>query len=158
MPEGFRSLASLLLDKPKAVSETESTVLQDAHDVPTEPHADEYAMLREMRLFRARIIEATEEAVETMLLDIASEVLGRELELAPADIEAILDRALQRYFEEQPLCVRVHPADCELLGTELALIADDSLQRGDAIVELRSGSIDARLGTRLASILWRRHE
>ncbi len=120
---------------------------------PVESVAHEIDVLREMRLFRARIIEATEAAVETLVADIAADVLARELRLAPADVETIVDRALQRFFEDEPLRVRVHADDALNVECGVPLVTDAKLQRGDAVIELRTGTIDARLGVRLATLL-----
>lgn len=109
--------------------------------------------MRDLRLFRARIAEAVETAAELLIGDIAAEVLARELELAPANLHRIVDRALQRYFSEEPLRVRVHPADAATIECGVPVVADDGLLRGDAILELRDGYVDARLGVRLATVL-----
>jgi flagellar biosynthesis/type III secretory pathway protein FliH len=124
-----------------------------AHAEPAESAADEIGLLREMRLFRARVIEATEAAVETLVADIAADVLARELLLTPADVETIVDRALQRFLEDEPLRVRVHAGDAPKLECGVPVVADDTLRRGDAVIELRTGTIDARLGVRLATLL-----
>ena len=139
--EGHEAPAFEIIEQPLAQAE------------PAESDGDEINLQREMRLFRARIIEATEAAVETLVADIAADVLARELLLAPADIEAIVDRALRRFLEDEPLRVRVHADDAPKLECGVPLVADDTLRRGDAVIELRTGTIDARLGVRLASLL-----
>ena len=120
---------------------------------PAESAADEIGLLREMRLFRARVIEATEAAVETLVADIAADVLARELLLAPADVETIVDRALQRFLADEPLRVRVHAGDVPNVHCDVPLVADETLRPGDAVIELRTGTIDATLGVRLATLL-----
>jgi flagellar biosynthesis/type III secretory pathway protein FliH len=109
--------------------------------------------MRDVRLFHARIAEALESAVERLLCDVACDVLARELQLAPVDIERIVDNVLQRYSAEQPLQVRVHPEDAANLQCALPTVVDANLARGDAIVELRDGFIDASLGVRLEAVL-----
>jgi flagellar assembly protein FliH len=109
--------------------------------------------MRDIRLFRARVGEAVETAVEIVIGDIAAEVLARELKLAPANVERIVDRALQRYFSEEPLRVRVHPADAAAIECSVPVVADGELAPGDAVLELRDGYVDARFGVRLASVL-----
>jgi flagellar assembly protein FliH len=110
-------------------------------------------MVRDVRLFHARIIEAVEAAVETLVTDIAADVLARELLLAPAEIEAIVDRALSRFAAEEPLRVRMHAEDVTRLHCGIPVLADEALRPGDAVIELRNGSVDASLGVRLASLL-----
>ena len=118
---------------------------------PAAPHEAESAeLLREVRLFRARVAEAVDLAAATLLQDIAADVVGRELELAPVAIERIVDRALARYLAEEPLRIRVHPDDAAALReAPIAVEADPRLRRGDAAVDLRNGTVDASLGVRL---------
>jgi flagellar biosynthesis/type III secretory pathway protein FliH len=104
-------------------------------------------------LFHARVIEAVEAAVEPIVEGIAADVLARELLVAPADVEAIVDRALQRFVSEEPIRVRVHPDDAPNVQCGAPVVADSSLQRGDAVIDLRNGSLDASLAVRLAVLL-----
>jgi flagellar biosynthesis/type III secretory pathway protein FliH len=106
-------------------------------------------------LFHARVIEAVEAAVETIVDGIASDVLARELLLAPVDIEAIVDRALQRFVSEEPIRVRVHPDDAPNVQCGVPVVADSRLQRGDAAIDVRIGGVDASLAVRLAALLRR---
>jgi flagellar biosynthesis/type III secretory pathway protein FliH len=146
-PDEFISLAATLTAPAVAAAEALPEI-----EIADDP-LDEADAMREVRLFRARLAEALDSAVEQMLCDIASGVLGRELRLAPADIKRIIDRALQRYAAEEPLRVRVHPGDAAKLQCGVPIIADAQLRRGDAIVELRDGFIDASLGVRLDAVL-----
>ena len=167
-PERFRTLASTLLAaRPLRQAQDDEGLGQDdeglGQDDEVSAHDDDSAneiasygddgLLREVRLFYAHIIEAVEAAVETLLEDIAADVLGRELLLGPVDIEAVVDRALQRFASEEPLRVRVHPEERSRVKCGIPVVADDDLRPGDAIVELRSGSIDASFGARLAALL-----
>ncbi len=159
MAEGFRSFAELLL-----VREVEVNIEEDAQHPRSGGHAhgDTHEhecgcqctaeAIREAKLFRARVAEAVEIAVADLLADIASDVLARELQLQPADLRAIVDRALDRFAADEPL--RVRTADGEP-ASELAIpiVRDASLLAGDAVLDFRSGSVDARLGTRLARVL-----
>ena len=149
-PEGFRSLAELLREPREK--------LQPAAQLEPCDDADERrdvqtAAARELRLFLARVAEALDSAVEMLRNDIAAEVVGRELQLAPADLRAIVDRTLRRYALEAPVQVRVHPGDLDQLDGEFSTIADTQLRPGDAVLEMRSGAIDASLGVRLESVL-----
>jgi flagellar biosynthesis/type III secretory pathway protein FliH len=126
---------------PEAIEESQERLLHETE------------LVRDVRLFHARITEALEDAVERLVCDVASDVLARELQLAPADIERIVDRALQRYVSEEPLRVRTHPGDAALVQCGVPVVADDSLARGDVILELRDGFLDASLGVRLDAVL-----
>ena len=130
MPE-FRSLASMLLRSqpaPDRTCEVQAFEIVEQPLVESEPaggDAGEIDLLREMRLFRARIIEATEAAVETLVADIAADVLARELLLAPADVETIVDRALHRFLADEPLRVRVHADDVPNVRCDVPVVADE---------------------------------
>lgn len=139
----------LTAEKPPAA---ESPVELETEEF-VEPDGDVEDLVRDVRLFRARVIEATEAAVETLLEDIAADVLARELRLEPADIETIVNRALERFAAEEPLRVRVHAEDAVRIRCGVPVVADARLRRGDAVIELRSGSLDVSLGVRLDSIL-----
>jgi flagellar assembly protein FliH len=149
-PDGFRSLAELLREpreRPRAAAEVEPPEDSDEQgDVQA-------AASRELRLFLARVAEALESSVEMLRNDIAAEVVGRELQLAPADLRTIVNRAIRRYASEVPVRVRVHPDDRDKLDGEFCTIADAQLRPGDAVLEVRGGAIDASLGVRLESVL-----
>ncbi|HTW83742.1 MAG TPA: hypothetical protein VMD91_06735 [Candidatus Sulfotelmatobacter sp.] len=102
-----------------------------------------------MRLFRARLADAFDAAATRMLRELATDVLARELRLAPCDLAAIV----ARHRSSAPVVrVRVAPDDARIdLG--LPVTVDPALRAGDAIVELAGGTIDARLGVRLAALL-----
>jgi hypothetical protein len=114
------------------------------------------AVLREARLFRARLADAFDDAAARLLRELATGVLARELRLAPCDLAAIVRRIAER---APALRVRVAAGDAPALADALpgasdaAVVEDPALARGDAIVELAGGALDARLGVRLAIVL-----
>ena len=121
-------------------------VPDDERDAPRE---ELRAVLREARVFRARMLDAFDEATARLLRDLASEVLARELTVAPCDLATVIARVRER----APIVrVRVAPSDAVALGG-VPVAPDPSLAEGDAIVELAGGALDARLGVRLASVL-----
>lgn len=130
----------------------------------TEPEAEREAIaecpdvdgaIDEARRFRAALADALQCCVADLLTDVAAEVLGREVLLAPCDVGSIVHRAIARY-DMQPLGIRVHPDDAPALESlGIAVIADDSLRGGDAIIETKHGSVDASLGVRLERVLSR---
>jgi flagellar biosynthesis/type III secretory pathway protein FliH len=152
MPEEFRSLEELL----RGPVETEQC--ESARDVDEAAPQDELeeaqtALVRDVRLFRANLAERVDAAVETLLREIACDVLARELCIEPACIGAIVRSALERYCSEEPVCVRVNPFDVARVPCNLPVVADDALREGDAIIEVRGGEIDASLGVRLDAVL-----
>jgi flagellar biosynthesis/type III secretory pathway protein FliH len=154
-PDGFTSLAATLLAPSDAFADTPviDADAQSNEEQHLERRCDEAELIRDVRLFHARISEALEGAVERLLYDVAAEVVARDLQLAPVDVERIVDRTLQRYFSEDPLRVRVHSEDAALVQCGVPVVADDSLAQGDVIVELRDGFLDATLGVRLEAVL-----
>jgi len=148
-PEGFRSWAELLREP----REASPAVHIEAPEEASAPANDEIAAAREIRLFMARVAEALECTIEMLRNDAACEILGRELQLAPADLQPIVARTIQRYALETPVRVRVHPGDLAALDGEFSTVADPQLRRGDAVLEVRGGAIDATLGVRLDSVL-----
>jgi len=107
--------------------------------------------LRAARLFHATLADALTNACERLLRDIAADVLARELHLAPVDITAIIGRVISECPDE-PVRVRVAPSDVHV-ACGLPVVADEALRAGDAIVEFVHGTVDARMGVRLADVL-----
>ena len=131
---------------------------RQARDVSASPHEagsheagshEVLDVLREARLFRARVADALDAAVPRLLRDLAAAVLARELRLAPCDVDALVRDAVATV---PVVRVRVAPgASIALDG--VAVVRDDALGTDDAIVELAGGEVDARLGVRLACVL-----
>lgn len=108
--------------------------------------------LGDVRRFRAALADVVHLHASDLLREIACDVLAREL-MEPCDIPTIVVRAIARYACD-PVAVRVHPSDVERArACGLPLREDPSLRSGDAVIEVQSGSIDARLGTRLQRVL-----
>jgi flagellar biosynthesis/type III secretory pathway protein FliH len=115
--------------------------------------APEYEAIAAVRRFRAAVADAVDVTVAGLLRDIAATVLARELELEPADVRAIVAREMHR-ATEGVTCVRVHPEEAHALGgCDFAVVPDEALRRGDALLEVRAGTIDSSLGVRLAAVL-----
>jgi flagellar biosynthesis/type III secretory pathway protein FliH len=103
---------------------------------------------------RARAAELAEHESESLLQMIAGRVLMRELELAPADVRALVTRVHTEWEESHPLRFRVAVDDvARLEGVGATLEPDAGLQPGDLQVEFADGMLDLRLGTRLAAVL-----
>jgi flagellar biosynthesis/type III secretory pathway protein FliH len=118
---------------------------------PVEPIGDE--VLRNVRLFGAALAETFESRLGELTTRFAADVLGRELLLAPADLGAIAARLIAQSAGDEPLRLRLAPADAARISSVLTVIADPDLSPGDAILECRNGSIDARLAIRLATVV-----
>ena len=95
----------------------------------------------------------------TLAIAIAGKLLRRQLELRPEDAAGMVSAALQLSAGSRRVEVRLHPDDLELLTADQALatssgvstladellVADETLERGDCLVQTTDGRIDARL-------------
>ncbi len=93
-----------------------------------------------------------------LALQIAEAVLGRELVTADDPGADALRRALVHVDPEVPLVVRLHPVDRDALdplvlaGRSFTVVADPSVDRGDAVVETETNVVDASLSDALARV------
>jgi len=120
---------------------------------PALPEPDVAELLRDVRLFRARLADALEAACDALVCELAYAVLGRELLLAPADVTEIAARLIRAHPAASAVRLRVAPADVARVATIAPVCDDPALMPGDVILEIAGGEHDARLGTRLASAL-----
>lgn len=149
MPKEFRALQELLREEAPRVHTP-----QPAPAVPScQCERDEVEVVRSLRLFHARVADEVENAVGMLLTDIASDVLARELALAPADVDRIIQAALRRFVDEEPVRVRVHSSRLQAIHATVPVVVDDAMREDDAVLELRTGSLDCSLGVRLACVL-----
>jgi flagellar assembly protein FliH len=101
--------------------------------------------------------DLAEQAVE-LALQIAEAVLGRELATIDDPAADAMRRALTEVPVDVSVTVRLHPADragldASVLGDRVAtFVSDASLSRGDAVVEMETGLVDARVGPALARV------
>ena len=157
MPE-FMTFAAWLRKDPPVIIVEQETLVEDpqGEPEPSEMPPDEQLVAdvcERLRRFRAMLADALDRSLTELLREIAIDVVGRELLLAPADIEAIVRRARER-CGEIPVAVRVHPSQ-RLHDFDVPVLPDASLRSDDVQIELRSGSIDARLGVRIEQMLAR---
>jgi flagellar biosynthesis/type III secretory pathway protein FliH len=152
MPDGFVPLDRALrpTPEPPTVSGDLATTVVSTNEA--EPDLEDAAA--EARRFRAALADALALSLERLVRDVACDVLARELLLAPPDVAAIAARALERYLDDGPLQLRVHPDDrgaCDTL--DFRVVTDKRLRAGDVVLDVRCGSIDASLGARLETVL-----
>ena len=107
-----------------------------------------------VKRFRAALADAVDMVIGDLLRDIASDVVCRELLISPVDVRAVVARAKERYAFDEPVAIHVHPDDCAVLvnsGTKI--VSDGRMRRGDVVLTVRCGTIDATLGARLDTVL-----
>lgn len=108
----------------------------------------------------AGVVEDATATLVALALELAEAIVGVELSNDELSARAALARALELPAATGPVVVRLNPADLLHVRTMCArgdldlpahvTLADDaSLERGDAVSELPTGHLDARLGTAL---------
>lgn len=109
-----------------------------------------------VRAVEATAIPLLAEAEQTLAdaaVALAEAVIGVELQDGPASARSALARALGHPEASSVSVVRLNPADlAELIDVPMdgvTLVADQDLARGDAIAELPTGFLDARIGAAL---------
>lgn len=115
--------------------------------------AEAAAQLRSREL---PLLEEVDRALAEAAIELADVIVGHELSDVDTAARSAVRRALAQAGQEPATAVRLHPADLEVIRVsggafaDLPLRPDPSLARGDAIVELSHGMIDARIGSTLA--------
>jgi flagellar biosynthesis/type III secretory pathway protein FliH len=163
VPEGFRSLASVFALREaaelQAAPEPAPRVVVVPEPASTVAYADERisdlldAFVAELARLRASAVERFEETAESMLADLAARVLGRELSVAPPDLEALIAAAMDELSREMRLAVRVSSSDAKRLGMRWPVEIDTTLGPGDFCVDVDDGRYEAALQTRLEAML-----
>lgn len=101
------------------------------------------------------VITDAQDALAASALDLAEAILGRELSDADTAARAALARATGVGPSAGTRTVRMHPADLSVLdkvtreAAAVLFVADETLERGDAITEFGAGYLDARISTAL---------
>ncbi|GAA1794712.1 hypothetical protein GCM10009835_10850 [Planosporangium flavigriseum] len=109
------------------------------------------------------IAEEFEDLILSTAYAIAEAVVGREVESSPISGRDAVARVFKLAPTGRPVTVRLHPADhatvtagqpgpVEIEGRTITLLADPSLQPGDAVAECDATTIDARIGPALARV------
>jgi flagellar biosynthesis/type III secretory pathway protein FliH len=111
--------------------------------------------VRDLTLMRLAAFEAFESAKHALLVSLAEAVLGRELALAPADVDALAKRVIELFHDLEPVSLVVSAADAERVRTPLPTRVDLSLAAGDLVVEVRDGALESRFAFRLRAALAR---
>ena len=90
---------------------------------------------------------------------IAERLLRRTLDVHPEAVLDLIRSALDWSVNTDRLQVRLHPTDAELVATQsfeanrsLEFVPDNSLARGDCVIESPNGQTDARLDVMLQRI------
>jgi flagellar assembly protein FliH len=104
---------------------------------------------------RRVVLAEADSALAAAAIDLAEAIVGRELDDTETSAKAAVHRAMSAIAVDEVLAVRLHPEDLAVIGADgalpgLHLVPDDSLDRGDAVLDVPDGIVDARISTALA--------
>jgi flagellar assembly protein FliH len=105
---------------------------------------------------RRVVLAEADSALAVAAIDLAEAIVGRELDDSENSAKAAVHRAMSVVAADEVLAVRLHPEDLAVINADgaappgLQLVSDDSLDRGDAVLEVSDGVVDARISTALA--------
>ena len=128
--------------------------LAAASELPS-PLPDALDVARELTLLRLAAFEAFERAKRRLLESFAAEVLGRELALAPIDVDALAAEVLARFADLEPVALVLSPSDGRRVHAPFPVRIDDALRPGDFCIDVRDGIIESTFAFRLAAVLER---
>lgn len=108
----------------------------------------------DFRSWQAPVLQSVDASIASAAIELAEAIVGHELSTAGGSARAALDRASVEAVPAGSI-VRLNPQDIAVIVAEggaqpgLELVADYSLERGDAVVDLQHGSLDARVSASL---------
>lgn len=110
-------------------------------------------------------VERSREDIIKLARAIAEKVVRRHIEDDDEVVARLLEELLPRWQGVGAITIRCHPEEAEEAqeyleesglgrrwGSELRIVADESISRGGVVLESRLGQLDASLETRLARI------
>ena len=108
----------------------------------------------ELRARQLPALASVDASIASAAIELAEAIVGHELASGDGSARAALERASAEAVPEGTV-VRLNPQDIRVIEAEggapgVELVPDHSLQRGDAVVDLAHGSIDARVSASLA--------
>ena len=118
------------------------------------------ALARSAAEFRQRelpVLRAVESAIANAAIELAEAIIGHELSATDDSARAAVERAVHEAGSIGN-AIRLNPQDVAViaagggLGNGLDLVADPSICRGDAVVDVANGSIDATISSSLARV------
>ena len=145
--------AAGLADGAQAARDELAVELELAHGVAAQAKVD-----REM------LIAAAEPEIVRLALEMTRKLIAREVAVDPDIVKGLVTRALLKAAGDGAMRLRLHPETISRLGSYLAdvsarfvsrgveVVPDPTVEPGGAIVDTRTGSVDARLSTQLAKV------
>ena len=98
-----------------------------------------------------------ESKIASLVFEISTAVIRRELELSANPGEDALARALELVPPDEPTSISLHPEDLATIEQsavrpKVRLIADPSIERGGSVIQIGATRIDARIDTALERV------
>lgn len=160
--EGF----AVGLAEAQASLSTERRAIQEERDENQrsyEKQVNELTQLAEqVETMRAQRIERALEPLPKFCMDVVRQVLYREIELAPANIESMVSEMIQYLLDSSKVEVRVHPSDYAVAlaahpawqsakygDWEVVVVPDSDIAPGGCEVRSESGHVDGTLSVKL---------
>jgi flagellar biosynthesis/type III secretory pathway protein FliH len=160
-----RRASAILADAERRASEIRASAVLAGR---AEGLAEVAALSMALRDREARADDVALDRVVELSRLLAERLLGRALRADPAEIAALASQALAEAGGARKVEIHANPEDLPLLrsatatfdpaGRVHAVIADESLARGDLRLNTELGMIDARLGPELARLAERLRE
>jgi flagellar assembly protein FliH len=101
------------------------------------------------------VLAESDAALAAAAIELAESILGHELADGEASARVALSRALATVDPATVLDIRVSPVDLAVLSANdiessgVRIVADPDLARGDAVVDVPEGRVDARISSAL---------
>ncbi len=121
--------------------------------------------LDDVRNGEVRWLANLEENIAALAVGIAQQIVAREVSVAPDVVVGLVQRAIQEFSLDQPLSIRLNPADLTALqsiqrdgsdavlsltaGRDARWTADSQIEPGGCVVEGRERIVDGRVDTAL---------
>lgn len=121
-------------------------------------------IIQQLALPLAECNDRVKDELVMLAMVIAKEVIQRELTVQPADVHALVTKAIHALsVGTRHIRIHLHPEDAHLLSAQLEekeglswkIIEDPAISRGGCIVDSGASHVDLRLETRLAELLSR---
>ena len=122
--------------------------------------------LEDVRENEERWISNIEENICALAVAIARQIVDQELQIDPAAVLHLVEKALDEFPVNQPVRIRIHPRDQAVIesrapgqripasinGRETQWLADGNLVPGGCVIEGRDRIIDGRIDTALERV------
>lgn len=114
---------------------------------------------------KAEFFRNLEESLLKLGVFITEKIISREIRQDAKIVQKMVSNALAKISQGGKINIKVHPEDLEIVksmslnellpqgtGGEIAISADNQVDRGGCMIETASGIIDSRIGTQLDEI------